>query len=54
MYSRIALQVARLMPETEESIMEALIERLCQLDVDIKVKPRRFAFSRADKMQSFS
>lgn len=37
-YSQIILEVAKACPETEEQILEALVERLCQIDVDIKSK----------------
>lgn len=37
-------------PEIETKILEAIVDRLCQIDVDIKVKNRKFEFS---KRQTF-
>lgn len=41
-YYKMVFDVARLCPETEEKILEAITERLCQIDVDIKNKVRKF------------
>ena len=45
------LDVAKLCPETEEKILEAIIEKLCQIDVDIKTKIRKFQFSNLKQIQ---
>jgi hypothetical protein len=36
------LEIAKVCPENEEKILEAIVEKLCQLDVDIKGKIRKF------------
>ena len=50
LYNKLALQIAKACPETEEKILETLIEKLCQIDVDIKLKNRRYQFSKLDKI----
>lgn len=46
MYYRFAFDVLRLSPNNEEKILTAIVDKLCQLDVDIKqAKPcRRYNF----------
>ena len=36
LYFKMVMDVARLMPAAEERIVETLVDRLCQIDVDIK------------------
>lgn len=42
LYYKMILDVARLCPESEEKILESVVEKLCQIDVDIKSKIRKF------------
>lgn len=42
LYYKMTLDVAKGCPESEEKILESVIEKLCQLDVDIKTKIRKF------------
>lgn len=42
LYYKMAFEIAKACPETEEKILESIVEKLCQLDVDIKTKTRKF------------
>jgi hypothetical protein len=50
-YYRMIFEIAKACPETEEKILESIVEKLCQLDVDIKTKVRKFQFSNVNKIQ---
>lgn len=57
LYYRLTLDVVRLCPTSEERILEALVDKLCQLDVDIKAsKARRRCngFSSLQKVQQMT
>jgi hypothetical protein len=54
LYYKMVLDIARICPENEEKILEAVVEKLCQLDVDIKGKIRKFTFSNQSKIQPIS
>lgn len=45
LYYRMVFDIAKACPENEERILLAIVEKLCQLDVDIKTKIRKFQFS---------
>ncbi|CDW86819.1 UNKNOWN [Stylonychia lemnae] len=51
LYYKMVLDIAKGSPENEEKIMVAIVEKLCQLDVDIKTKIRKFQFSQINKIQ---
>jgi hypothetical protein len=44
------MQIAKDCPDMEERILEAMVEKLCFLDVDVKIKKRRFEFSQVDSI----
>lgn len=50
LYYKMILDVAKQCPESQEKILEAVVERLCQLDVDIRMKIRKFSFSNLSKI----
>ena len=52
-YHKLAFDVAKECPKLENKILETIVERLCNLDVDIKLKKRKFEFSQSTKIQSF-
>jgi RNA polymerase I specific transcription initiation factor RRN3 len=57
MYYRMVFDVVRICPNSEERILEAVVDKLCQIDVDIKnPKSRRKcnAFSSLPKIQPMS
>lgn len=57
MYYRMVFDVVRICPNSEERILEAVVDKLCQIDVDIKnPKSRRkcSAFSSLPKIQTMS
>jgi hypothetical protein len=47
----MVLEIAKACPETEEKILESIVDKLCQLDVDLKHKLRKFQFSSLAKIQ---
>ena len=49
-YNKLALQIAKACPETEEKILESIVERLCQMDVDVRVRHRHFDFSKINSV----
>lgn len=53
LYNKLALQIAQACPELEEKILENIIEKLCQIDVDIRVKPRRYEPSKENRLQTY-
>lgn len=48
---KIAYDFIKACPDFEEKILSCVVERLCQIDVDIKVKIRKFCFSDLYKIQ---
>lgn len=38
----MVLEIAKANPENEEKILSSIVEKLCQIDVDIKTKIRKF------------
>jgi len=46
-YNKLCLDIAQANPKYEGKILEAIIERLCFLDVDVKLRKRKFEFSKA-------
>ena len=57
MYCNLAFEIARFSPNCEERIIEAIVDKLCQLDVDIKsLKSHRKCnqFSSLSKVQSMT
>jgi hypothetical protein len=51
---KLAYDFALDCPDFEERILSCVVERLCQIDVDIKVKIRKFCFSDLYKIQPLS
>ncbi len=48
------LEIAKTCPDTEEKILESVVERLCHLDVDLKTKVRKFQFSKMKIIESLN
>lgn len=46
MYNRMLYKLIEKIPEVECKVLESIVEKLCLIDVDIKVKNRRFEFSK--------
>lgn len=44
-------EIAKTCPETEEKILESVVEKLCHLDVDLKTKVRKFQFSKKNMIE---
>jgi hypothetical protein len=49
-YNKICMQIAKDCPDMEEKILEIMVEKLCFLDVDVKLRKRRFEFSQASSI----
>lgn len=47
----MVFEIAKACPESEERILECVVEKLCHLDVDIKTKVRKFQFSNTLKIE---
>lgn len=57
LYIRLAFDVARICPNTEERILDGIVDRLCQQDVDIKSNKatrKCYHFSSFSKVQNMS